>query len=132
MTGVFDEFKETFFRPSVVDFLVALIFGNKLTETIEHILTDILGPLFSILVYNIDNFDMTFQIKGNIIDTGPTITSITSFILSITIVFFFIVKPFKFILNETEQKETKKETEAIDSLKNIEKMLASSSQALRL
>lgn len=127
MVEILREFRDTFFRPAMVDVLIALLFGNKLSSTIDSLLIDVIGPMFSHYVYNLDDFSFNLDFSGKEINLTPTIVNITSFLLSITLVFFLIVKPFKAVLEEANEKETKKrlekETLALNTLQNIEKLI---------
>jgi len=145
MPQILTEFRHTFFRSSMIDVLIALLIGSKLTRTIDSILIDIIGPIFSHYVYNIDGLTFNLDLQGRNIDFTPVIVSITSFILSISLVFFFIIKPFKIYLEHIPKNEEEKEKEieekektkkiredTLSSLKNIEKMLEYSSHRMRL
>jgi large-conductance mechanosensitive channel len=79
------------------------------------------------------------MVRGAPISYGPFLGHVVTFILSMLLVFFIFIKPFKVVIEKSKQEE-KSQTElsrvdmhkAIKSLQNIEVMLSSSSQRLRL
>lgn len=143
MNTVLDDFKQTFLRQPLVDFLIALLVTSKLSGTIDSFLEDVISPILFSFFKSYDTSKFYLMINGSNIQFQKVITNIVSFLLSITIVFFFIIKPLRSLIEEQEQKQLKedknkkasivdKNLEILDSVKNIELMLTHSSHSLRL
>lgn len=131
-TSLLEELQYFFINGTTADFVVAVIFGQSFSIAINSMVTQIILPVLSALIYKVDVDSLDFLVNGVPINYGQFLGHFATFVLSMLLVFFIFIKPFKGIIDESKEKEASQTAKAINSLQNIELMLKSSSQRLRL
>lgn len=127
-----DELQYFFLNGSITDFAVAVIFGQTFATVISSLVEQIVIPTASALIYKINVEDLYFNVRGIDVNYGGFINNFTTFVITMLIVFFIFIRPFKNIIEVNKQREDLQTTKAVKSLENIEMMLSNSSQRLRL
>jgi len=137
--SLLEELQFFFINGTTADFAFAVIFGQTFSVIISSLVAEIILPVLSAGIYKMDFDNLNMMVHGTPISYGPFLGHVMTFILSMLLVFFIFIKPFKAVIEKSKQKE-RSQTElsrvemckAITSLQNIEIMLSSSSQRLRL
>lgn len=124
------EIKLFFINENVINYVIAAIFGNTFYPIIMSIVKDIIIPILSALFYKLNSEKLNFTIRGVKIIYGTVIQNLIIFIISMIVIFFIFIKPYKEIMNNKKEKkriEYKKELqnskEAVKSIHDIEKLI---------
>lgn len=103
---MFKEFKEFALKGNVLDLAVGVIVGGAFQSIVTSLVNDIIMPLFSVLIGNVDFSDWVLKIGNTTIPYGSFISAIVNFLL-VAISLFLVVKYINKINKEIE--EAKKE-----------------------
>lgn len=103
---MFKEFKEFALKGNVLDLAVGVIVGGAFQSIVTSLVNDIIMPLFSVLIGNVDFSDWVLKIGNTTIPYGSFISAIVNFLL-VAFSLFLVVKYINKINKEIE--EAKKE-----------------------
>lgn len=91
MKQIVKEFKEFIMRGNVIDLAVGVIIGGAFQAIVNSLVNDIINPLLSIFLKDIDFSSLTLNILNAKIAYGSLINAIITFLIN-GIVIFFIIK----------------------------------------
>lgn len=91
MKQIVKEFKEFIMRGNVIDLAVGVIIGGAFQAIVNSLVDDIINPLLSIFLKDIDFSSLTLNILNAKIAYGSLINAIITFLIN-GIVIFFIIK----------------------------------------
>lgn len=87
------EFKSFLLRGNVIDLAIGLIAGSVFGAVVKSLVEDLIMPLITAIVGKQDYTSLSFTVNDSVIKYGSFITVTITFLLTMTAVFFFIVKP---------------------------------------
>ena len=111
---MFKEFKEFALKGNALELAVGVVIGSAFQSIVKSLVNDIIMPLFSALIGNVDFSDWVFKIGNSTIPYGSFISAIVNFLL-VAFSLFLVVKYINRINKEIE--EAKKE-----NVKKIEQL----------
>ncbi len=86
------DFRKFILRGNVVDLAVGIVIGAAFTAVVSGFVTDFITPLIGL--FGIHNFaGLTYTVNGNKFQLGAFINTAISFLITATVVYFFVVKP---------------------------------------
>ena len=95
MTG----FKNFVLRGNLVDLAVAVVIGAAFTALVTSFVANFITPLIAAVGGKSNFGDLAFTINGSHFRYGLFINALISFVISATVVYFFVVKPFSTFLD---------------------------------
>jgi len=93
------EFRAFVLRGNMVDLAVAVVIGTAFTAVVNAMVRDLITPLIAAVGGDPDFGDLAFTINGSHFRYGLFINALISFVISATVVYFFVVKPFSTFLD---------------------------------
>lgn len=121
---MFKEFKEFALKGNALELAVGVVIGTAFQAIVKSLVNDIIMPLFSALIGNVDYSEWTFTIRNTTIPYGSFISAIINFLL-IAFSLFLVVRYINKINKKIEEatKEAKKqETRKIEELRKKSKL----------
>lgn len=106
---LFKGFKDFVLRGNLVDLAVAVVIGAAFSTVIQSFVKDLITPLIGIF----GGFSFpgwSFTLNKSVFQVGDFINSFISFLIVAFVIFFFVVRPVAFFLDEVKKHEKKKET----------------------
>jgi large conductance mechanosensitive channel len=91
MKAVVKEFKEFIMRGNVIDLAVGVIIGGAFQAIVNSLVDDIINPLLSIFLKDVDFSNLTLNVLNAQIRYGSLINAIITFLIN-GIVIFLIIK----------------------------------------
>lgn len=92
------EFKQFLLRGNVVDLAIGVVVGAAFGTVVTALVKDFLTPLIAAIA-KVPNFSgLSFTLNGSSFMYGDFINAAASFLLVITAVFFFVVKPMNILV----------------------------------
>jgi large conductance mechanosensitive channel len=103
---VFKGFKNFVLRGNLVDLAVAVVIGAAFSTVIQAFVKDLITPLIGIFGgFSFPNW--SFTLNKSVFQVGDFINSFISFLIVAFVVFFFVVRPVAFLLDEVKKHEKK-------------------------
>ncbi len=90
---MFQEFKKFILRGNVVDLAVAVVIGAAFTSVVTAFVSDFLTPMIASVQGSHDFAKYAFHINGTAFAYGHFLNALISFLLTASVVFFFVVQP---------------------------------------
>jgi large conductance mechanosensitive channel len=90
---VLDEYKRFLLRGNVVDLAVGVVAGAAFGAVVASVVSDIINPLIAGIFGKPDFSDIVFDVSGGEVAIGNFLNAVVTFFLTMTAVFFLIVKP---------------------------------------
>ena len=92
MKKIFEEFKNFAMRGKVIDLAIGVVIGNTFSKFISSAVSDVIMPILSLIVGDINYKEYTINIGSNIsgILIGRFIDNIINLILVIAVLFAFV------------------------------------------
>ncbi len=95
---VLREFRGFVLRGNVLDLAVAVVIGAAFNAMVSSVVKDMVTPIIGAIFGQPDFSALTFSINGSTFAYGNFINTLISFIIVVTAVFFFIVKPLSVLM----------------------------------
>ncbi len=122
---MFKEFKEFAFKGNAFELAVGVVIGTAFQAIIKSLVNDIIMPLFSALIGNVDYSEWVWNIGNTTIPYGSFISAVINFLL-IAFSLFLVVRYFNRINREIEeakkQNAKKIEKAKMENAKRIEEL----------
>ncbi len=125
------DFKKFLLRGNVVDLAVGIVVGAAFTAVVNSFVTAFINPLLGIFLGKTDFSKVVFTLGKTTFPIGVFISSLISFVIIASVIFFFVITPINKLMMAAQRKEDKKEAEEIktdaailEELKQINKTLA--------
>jgi large conductance mechanosensitive channel len=90
MKSVVKEFKEFIMRGNVIDLAVGVIIGGAFQAIVNSLVDDIINPLLSIFLKDIDFSNLTLNVLNAKIGYGSLINAIITFLINGFVIFLII------------------------------------------
>jgi len=122
---MFKEFKEFALKGNALELAVGVIIGTAFQTIVKSLVNDIIMPLFSALIGNVDFSEWVLTIGNTKVPYGSFISSIVNFILiafSLFLVVRYINKVNKQIEEAKKENAKKIEKAKMESAKRIEEL----------
>jgi len=122
---MFKEFKEFALKGNAIELAVGVVVGSAFQTIIKSLVNDIIMPLFSALIGNVDYSEWTWTIGNTTIPYGSFISAVINFILiafSLFLVVRYINKINKQIEEAKKQNAEKIEKSKMEKAKKIEEL----------
>ena len=87
------EFRTFLLRGNVIDLAIGVIAGAAFGALVQALVKDVFMPLITAIVGKPDYTNLTFELNNSVIRYGSFLTALITFLLTMTAVFYFIVKP---------------------------------------
>ena len=124
---MFEEFKKFAMRGNVVDLAVGVIIGAAFSGVVKTYTEGVIMPIIGIFG-GVPNFDaLQFTVNGSIFKYGTFLTALVSFLITATVIYFFVITPF----NRLMERFKREEKPAVAEPSNEEKLLAEIRDELR-
>jgi large conductance mechanosensitive channel len=96
---VLKDFKQFILRGNVIDLAVAVAIGASFTAVVNSLVKDLINPLISIIggQPNLNKYSIT--INHNAFNYGDFISTIITFLITASVVFFLVVQPINHLQN---------------------------------
>jgi large conductance mechanosensitive channel len=92
------EFKQFLLRGNVVDLAVGVVIGAAFGTLVTALVADLLTPFIAAFVREPDFGSLVFTLNGSRFMYGHLINTLISFLLVVSAVFFFVVKPMNVLI----------------------------------
>ena len=92
-------FRDFLLRGNLVDLAVAVVIGAAFTALVTSFVANFITPLIAAVGGKSNFGDLAFTINGSHFRYGLFINALISFVISATVVYFFVVKPFSTFLD---------------------------------
>ena len=103
---LFKGFKDFVLRGNLVDLAVAVVIGAAFSTVIQSFVKDLITPLIGIFGgFSFPSW--SFTLNKSVFQVGDFINSFISFLIVAFVVFFFVVRPVAFALDEIKKHEKK-------------------------
>jgi len=122
---MFKEFKEFALKGNAIELAVGVVVGGAFQTIVKSLVNDIIMPLFSALIGNVDYSEWTWTIGNTTIPYGSFISAIINFLLiafSLFLVVRYINKINKQIEEAKKQNAEKNEKAKMEKAKRIEEL----------
>ena len=122
---MFKEFKEFALKGNALELAVGVVIGTAFQTIVKSLVNDIIMPLFSALIGNVDYSEWTWTIGNTTIPYGSFISAIINFLLiafSLFLVVRYINKINKQIEEAKKQNAEKIEKSKMEKAKRIEEL----------
>lgn len=96
---VLKEFRGFVLRGNVIDLAVAVVIGAAFNATVSSAVKDMFTPIIGAIFGQPDFSALTFKINGSTFAYGNFLNTLISFVIVVTAVFFFIVKPLSVVMH---------------------------------
>jgi len=121
---MFKEFKEFAFKGNALELAVGVVIGTAFQTIVKSLVNDIIMPLFSALIGNVDFSEWVWKIGNTTVPYGSFISAVVNFLL-VAFSLFLVVRYVNKINRKIEEaaKEAKKqETKRIEELRKKSKL----------
>ncbi len=103
---LFKGFKDFVLRGNLVDLAVAVVIGAAFSAVIQAFVKDLITPLIGIFGgFSFPSW--SFTLNKSVFQVGDFINAFISFVIVAFVVFFFVVRPVTFLLEEIKKHEKK-------------------------
>ena len=96
-TSTLKEFRAFILRGNVVDLAVAVAIGAAFTAVVTSLVAAFITPIIGAL-FGKDFAHLKFTVNGSVFKYGLFINALLTFVITATVVFFFVVKPLQALL----------------------------------
>lgn len=108
MKQAFEGFKQFILRGNVVDLAVGVVIGAAFSGVVNSLVKDLFTPFIGLIAQIPDLSDKSFIVRGNAFLYGAFLNNLISFLISATVIYFFVVLPLtKFINRKKVEQEAK-------------------------
>lgn len=90
MKSFIEEFKAFAIKGNVVDLAVAVVIGGAFGKIVSSLVTNIIMPVFGIILGGLNFSMMSFTVKDSVITYGVFIQSIVDFVIVAFVIFLAI------------------------------------------
>lgn len=87
------EFKQFVLRGNVVDLAVGIIVGVAFAAVVQSLVDNLISPLIGLFGGVPDLSRATFTVRDSVFRYGAFLTAVLTFVLTVFVVFLFVVKP---------------------------------------
>ncbi|SMB89600.1 large conductance mechanosensitive channel protein MscL [Deinococcus hopiensis] len=120
-------FRKFLMRGNLVDLAVGVIVGAAFNNVVTAFTQGVVMPILGIFG-GVPNFDrLTFSVRGSVFHYGTFLTALVSFLLTATIIYFFVITP----VNRVAERFAREEKPAPSEPSPTEKLLAEIRDELR-
>lgn len=126
------DFKKFLMRGNVVDLAVGVVIGAAFTAVVTGFVAAFITPLLSMFMGKTNFSNVIFTVGKTTFPIGSFITPLITFVITASVVFFFVITPINKLMAAAQRKEAKKEaaemkTDAamLEELKKINRKLTS-------
>jgi large conductance mechanosensitive channel len=98
MVRVLREFKDFLMQGNLITLAIAFVLGTAFAALLAEFVKDIITPIIGMIFGKTDFSNLTFSINSSRFLYGAFITAAITFVTIAAAVFFFIVKPYEFVL----------------------------------
>ena len=99
--GTLKEFRAFILRGNVVDLAVAVAIGAAFTAVVNSLVAAFISPIIGAL-FGKDFSHLGFTINGSTFQYGLFINALLTFLITATVVFFFVVKPLQALIKRLD------------------------------
>ena len=100
-TSMLREFRAFILRGNVVDLAVAVAIGAAFTAVITSLVAAFITPIIG-AVFGRDFSKLSFSVNGSVFKYGLFVNALLTFLITATVVFFFVVKPLQTLLRRLD------------------------------
>jgi len=97
-SGILKEFRAFILRGNVIDLAVAIAVGAAFTVVVQSMVAAFITPMIAAVFGKQDFGKMYFTIHDSRFAYGLFVNALVSFVITATVVFFFVVKPTQHLL----------------------------------
>jgi large conductance mechanosensitive channel len=90
---VLKDFRQFILRGNVVDLAIAVVIGASFNSVVQSLVRDMITPLLAIFGSKANFSQLSFSLGHSVFTYGDFLNSLVSFLLTATVVFFFVVQP---------------------------------------
>jgi len=120
-------FQKFLLRGNLIDLAVGVIIGAAFSGVVTAFTQGVIMPVIGIFG-GVPNFDaLTFAINGSVFRYGTFLTALINFLLTATVIYFFVITPFTRLMERFKREEKP----AVSEPSNTEKLLAEIRDELR-
>ncbi len=87
------DFRQFILRGNVVDLAVAVVIGASFNSVVQSLVRDLITPLLTVFGSKANFGQLSFAINHSIFSYGDFLNALVSFLLTASVVFFFVVQP---------------------------------------
>ena len=98
-----EELKDFLFRGNIVELAVAFVMGLAFAAVINSLVDNLVMPVIAMIIGKPDFSSLTFTINDAVFRYGAFITDVIQFVAIGAAVFFFVVKPMKYMLERGKE-----------------------------
>ena len=117
---MFKEFKEFAFKGNALELAVGVVIGTAFQTIVKSLVNDIIMPLFSALIGNVDYSEWAWTIGNTKIPYGSFISAVINFLL-VAFSLFLVVRYVNKINREIEEAK-KQNADKLEKAKKIEEL----------
>ncbi|WP_026299190.1 large conductance mechanosensitive channel protein MscL [Deinococcus aquatilis] len=121
-------FQKFLLRGNLIDLAVGVIIGAAFGGVVTAFTQGVIMPIVGIFG-GVPNFDaLTFSINGSIFKYGTFLTALINFLITATVIYFFVITPFTRLMERFKREEKP----AVAEPTNEEKLLAEIRDAIKI
>lgn len=87
------DFRQFILRGNVVDLAIAVVIGASFNSVVQSFVTNVITPLIAVVGGKPDLAGYALVIHHTVFSYGTFLNQLISFVLTATVVFFFVVQP---------------------------------------
>ncbi len=125
------DFKTFILRGNVVDLAVGVVIGAAFTAVVNGFVVAFINPLLAVFAGKTDFSKWVFHINKTTFPVGSFLTPLLTFLITASVIFFFVVTPINKLTAVAKRKEDKQEKEELktdaamlEELRKINRQLA--------
>ncbi|ALW89867.1 MULTISPECIES: large conductance mechanosensitive channel protein MscL [Deinococcus] len=120
-------FQKFLLRGNLIDLAVGVLIGAAFGKVVDTFTKGVIMPIIGIFG-SVPNFDnLKFSVNGSEFLYGQFLTALISFLITATVIYFFVITPF----NRLMERFKREEKPAVAEPSNEEKLLAEIRDELR-
>jgi len=113
-------FQKFLLRGNLIDLAVGVLIGAAFGKVVDTFTKGVIMPIIGIFG-SVPNFDnLKFSVNGSVFLYGQFLTALVSFLITATVIYFFVITPF----NRLMERFKREEKPAVAEPSNEEKLLA--------
>ena len=97
------ELKDFLFRGNIIELAVAFVMGVAFAAVINSLVDNLVMPVIAMIIGKPDFSSLTFTINDAVFRYGAFITDVIQFVAIGLAIFFFVVKPVKYMLERGQE-----------------------------
>ena len=123
-----NDFKKFLLRGNVVDLAVGVVIGAAFTAVVTGFVAAFITPLLSLFMGKTNFNNVIFTVGKTTFPIGQFITPLITFVITASVVFFFVITPINKLMTVAQRKEAaelKTDAAMLEELKKINRKLTS-------